>query len=71
MEDHVVTGGFGSSVLEILQDNNCSTPVERIGWPDQFVEHGSSVSILRKAHGLSSEAIVEKISKRFSALTRK
>ncbi len=27
------------------------TPVERIGWPDQFIEHGK-VSILREKHGL-------------------
>ncbi len=71
MEDHVLAGGFGSSVLEILQDNNSATSVERIGWPDQFVEHGSSVSILRSAYGLSSEAIFEKIASRYKSVSSK
>ena len=30
-EDHVVAGGFGSAVLEALQEADCVTPVERIG----------------------------------------
>jgi len=34
--------------------------VVRIGWPDQFIEHGS-VDILRKKHGLTAEAAVAKI----------
>jgi 1-deoxy-D-xylulose-5-phosphate synthase len=61
MEDHVVTGGFGSAVIEALQEANCPTSVERIGWPDKFVEHGSSVEILREAYGLSSEAMFQRI----------
>jgi deoxyxylulose-5-phosphate synthase len=43
MEDHVLAGGFGSAVLEALQEADCPTPVERIGWPDKFVEHGTNV----------------------------
>jgi len=39
-EDHVKMGGFGAAVLEALQDSGCSVPVVRIGWPDQFIEHG-------------------------------
>ena len=49
MEDHVLAGGFGSAVLEALQEADCPTAVERIGWPDKFVEHGSSVEVLRAA----------------------
>ena len=30
MEDHVVAGGFGSAVMEMLNEQNCSTPVLRI-----------------------------------------
>ncbi|MFZ9683578.1 MAG: transketolase C-terminal domain-containing protein, partial [Cephaloticoccus sp.] len=61
MEDHVVTGGFGSAVLETLQEADCTTAVERLGWPDTFVEHGSSVEVLRAAHGLSPEAMYQRI----------
>lgn len=68
MEDHVVTGGFGSAVLEALQEANCSVAVERIGWPDKFVEHGSSVEILRAAYGLSPDDIRRRILARWSNL---
>ena len=37
-----------------------NTPVVRIGWPDQFIEHGT-IPILRKKHGLTAEALVEKV----------
>ena len=68
MEDHVATGGFGSAVLEALQEADCPTPVERIGWPDKFVEHGSSVEILRAAYGLSTDDIVRRIKDRYHRL---
>ncbi|MFT4900927.1 MAG: 1-deoxy-D-xylulose-5-phosphate synthase [Lentimonas sp.] len=68
MEDHVITGGFGSAVLEALQDSARMCPVERIGWPDAFVEHGSSVSILREQHGLSSQQILERVLQRVEKL---
>jgi 1-deoxy-D-xylulose-5-phosphate synthase len=59
-EDHVLHNGFGCAVIEHLNDVGIKTPVVRIGWPDQFVEHGA-VDILRKKHGLTPEAAVEKI----------
>ena len=61
LEDNVLMGGFGSAILEALQENNCSHPVERFGWPDKFVEHGSSVSKLRIDMGLTSEILLNKI----------
>jgi 1-deoxy-D-xylulose-5-phosphate synthase len=68
MEDNVITGGFGSGVLEALQDEDCLCPVERIGWPDQFVEHGSSVAKLRASVGIDPESILQKVLKRFSRI---
>ncbi|MDD3180101.1 MAG: 1-deoxy-D-xylulose-5-phosphate synthase [Opitutaceae bacterium] len=68
MEDHVVTGGFGSAVLEALQEADCQTPVERIGWPDQFVEHGSNAEALRTSYGLSTNEIVRRIKDRHRRL---
>jgi 1-deoxy-D-xylulose-5-phosphate synthase len=53
-EDHVKTGGFGSAVLEALEEMECHIPVVRIGWPDQFIEHGK-VDALRQKHGVSVE----------------
>jgi 1-deoxy-D-xylulose-5-phosphate synthase len=60
IEDHVLPNGFGCSVVEHLNDAGIRTPVVRIGWPDQFIEHGS-VDVLRKKHGLTAEAAVAKI----------
>ncbi|MBV9492122.1 MAG: 1-deoxy-D-xylulose-5-phosphate synthase [Verrucomicrobia bacterium] len=59
-EDHVLHNGFGCAVLEHLNDAGIRVPVVRIGWPDQFIEHGA-VPILRQKYGLSSDAAVEKI----------
>ena len=62
LEDHAVTGGFGSAVVEHLSDASITTPLVRIGWPDQFIEHGS-IPILRKKYGLTSQAVADRIMK--------
>lgn len=59
-EDHVVANGFGSACIEHLSAAGIDTPVVRIGWPDAFIEHGKP-EILRKKHGLTAEAAVERI----------
>jgi 1-deoxy-D-xylulose-5-phosphate synthase len=59
-EDHVLHNGFGCAVMEHLSEARVTTPVVRIGWPDQFVEHGT-IPILRKKHGLTADAAAEKI----------
>jgi 1-deoxy-D-xylulose-5-phosphate synthase len=64
MEDNVAAGGFGSAVLETLADAAVATPVVRIAWPDDFVEHGSSVEILRAAHGLDPESVYRRVTAR-------
>jgi 1-deoxy-D-xylulose-5-phosphate synthase len=69
MEDHVVAGGFGSAVLEALHDADCPVAVERIGWPDKFVEHGSNAEILRAAYGLSPDDIRSRVLARWRNLS--
>jgi 1-deoxy-D-xylulose-5-phosphate synthase len=69
LEDHVLAGGFGSSVLEALQEADCPTAVERIGWPDKFVEHGSSVELLRAAYGLSLDDMHRRVLDRWKHLS--
>jgi 1-deoxy-D-xylulose-5-phosphate synthase len=54
-EDHVKMGGFGSAVMEALAELGSSVPVVRIGWPDQFIEHGK-VEELRTKYGLTVDA---------------
>ena len=58
-EDHVLAGGFGSTVLESLDELHLQTPVVRIGWPDQFIEHGKP-DALRAKYGLTAAAALEK-----------
>jgi 1-deoxy-D-xylulose-5-phosphate synthase len=60
MEDHVLRGGFGSAVLEELSNAGLGTPVVRIGWPDQFIEHGK-IDALRAKYGVSVEAAITKL----------
>jgi 1-deoxy-D-xylulose-5-phosphate synthase len=56
-EEHVKMNGFGAAVIDLLHEKKISTPVERIAWPDEFIEHGK-VSILREKHGLTVENAV-------------
>ncbi len=60
LEDHVLKGGFGSSVLEELNDLGLSTPVVRIGWPDHFIEHGKPEA-LRIKYGISVESAITRL----------
>jgi 1-deoxy-D-xylulose-5-phosphate synthase len=59
-EDHVLANGFGAACIEHLHDAGIHTRVVRIGWPDQFIEHGKP-EILQKLHGISAEAALDKI----------
>jgi 1-deoxy-D-xylulose-5-phosphate synthase len=59
-EDHVLANGFGASCIEHLHTAGIPTRVERIGWPDEFIEHGKP-EILQKLHGLTPEAALDKI----------
>ena len=60
LEDHVLKGGFGSAVLEELNNLGLNTPVVRIGWPDRFIEHGKPEA-LRAKYGISVEAALEQL----------
>ncbi len=67
LEDHALMGGYGTSVMEHLAEERITTPVVRIGWPDEFVEHASSVEYLREKHGLTAENVVKLIGTEFKA----
>lgn len=61
IEDHVLSGGYGSAVIELFANRKITTPVVRIGWPDQFVEHATSVNDLREKYGFTIASIVKKV----------
>lgn len=56
IEDGVREGGFGSAVLEWMDDNGFKPNVVRLGLPDSFVEHGT-VSELQHIVGIDAEGI--------------
>jgi 1-deoxy-D-xylulose-5-phosphate synthase len=60
IEDHVKMGGFGSAVMEALEELGSTLPVVRIGWPDHFIEHGK-VDDLRAKYGLTVDAAFEQV----------
>lgn len=67
LEDHVLAGGFGSAVMETLNELGVDVPVVRVGWPDAFIEHGK-VEALREKYGLTAEAALEKARPYLAAL---
>ena len=59
IEDHLAAGGFGSAVLELLEQHELhDINVRVIGLPDKFVEHGAA-TLLKELYGISSAHIKE------------
>jgi 1-deoxy-D-xylulose-5-phosphate synthase len=69
LEDHVLMGGFGSGILELFNEKRITTPVIPVGWPDQFIEHASTVDALRTKYGLTVENTVAKVRAEFAGST--
>jgi 1-deoxy-D-xylulose-5-phosphate synthase len=55
VEDGILNGGFGSSVLELV-----NRPVLRLGLPCEFIEHGKRNELLEK-YGLDAKGIAKSI----------
>jgi 1-deoxy-D-xylulose-5-phosphate synthase len=61
IEEAALQGGFGSAVLEYLNDNQFhNVVVKRMGIPDRFIEHGS-VKELWEEIGLTSQNVIQVI----------
>jgi 1-deoxy-D-xylulose-5-phosphate synthase len=59
VEENVLQGGFGSSVLELFQERGLlDIQVGRLGIPDLFMEHGPQ-SLLRNKYGIDEEGILK------------
>ena len=56
VEDGVSEGGFGSAVIEWMEDNGQHLDIVRLGLPDHFVEHGT-VAQLQSIVGIDAEGI--------------
>ena len=60
IEDGVRSGGFGSAVLEWMNDHGYHPDIIRLGLPDEFVEHGTPAELYRIV-GLDKESIIKAI----------
>ncbi len=60
IEENVLSGGFGSAVLEYLEDNSYKGQVLRIGIPDDFIDHGTQEE-LHHLLGIDADGIMKKI----------
>jgi 1-deoxy-D-xylulose-5-phosphate synthase len=61
IEENVLAGGFGSALIELLQEKGLSeVEVLRIGIPDQFLEHGPQ-GVLREECGMDLGGIVGRV----------
>jgi 1-deoxy-D-xylulose-5-phosphate synthase len=65
IEENVLPGGFGSAILEHLEDAFAENPGERagvlrVGLPDRYVTHGKP-ALLRGEAGLTGESVAERV----------
>ena len=59
VEDHVISGGFGSALVEFLADDGITgVEVKRLGVPDRFIPHGTQDE-LKKICGFDKDAIAQ------------
>ena len=65
MEEGTLIGGFGSAIVELLNDNNIHIPVFRIGIPDVLVDHASPDQSKKKLE-LMPDQMTENIINRFN-----
>ena len=74
IEENVLAGGFGSAVLEHLEDAFAQAPGERarvmrVGLPDRYVTHGKP-ALLREEVGLTGPAVAERVTAALGAPQR-
>ena len=58
IEDGTVVGGFGTAVLEFMNQNGYTAEVKIMGIPDRLVDHGTPRELYNEI-GLNSQAVAE------------
>ncbi len=58
-ENHLITGGLGSAVAEVLAESGAARPLRRIGLRDTFAEGAGTAPYLFGKYGLSTQSIVD------------
>jgi len=66
VEEQALAGGFGSAILELINDNNMEDIlVKRIGINDKFVPHGDT-NFMRSLYEIDSQGIAKEIMEVFT-----
>jgi len=60
IEDGVISGGFGSAVIEFMCDNGYRSNIKRLGVPDNFVDQGTQMELYKEC-GFDAESIYKVI----------
>jgi 1-deoxy-D-xylulose-5-phosphate synthase len=60
IEDNYIRGGFGSSVLELLNENGLMVRTKLFGFPDKIIPHGDR-EIIYERYGLDCVSIANEI----------
>jgi 1-deoxy-D-xylulose-5-phosphate synthase len=66
IEDNSIKGGFGSSILELLNNNGFKVKTSIFGFPDIPILHGSRNELLKK-YGLDADSLTKDILKLVSS----
>ncbi len=61
IEEQTLSGGFGSTILEGMSDNNVNIPLLRIGLPERYIFENGDRDYHLDNNGLSVESIYDKI----------
>jgi len=64
VEEHVIAGGFGSAVGELLAERGARVDLEILGIPDEHVDHGSQ-KLWRHHYGIDAEGIAAAVRRRW------
>ena len=70
MEEGSLEGGFGSAVIESLQESDLHLPVMRLGIPDVLVDHATPQQSFESL-GLLPDQMAQRINERFNFITTK
>jgi len=60
LEEHSLAGGFGSAVVEFVNDRDLRVPVERLGVPNVLVHHAKP-EVQRAQFGLTGEHVAARV----------
>ena len=60
MEDHVLSGGFGSAVSEFYREQKISVDLFSVGLPDRPIKQGKKSEVM-KQHRMDAVSIAERI----------